>query len=93
MMIVTSLLGGRPGSVSGGAGAIAVLQTSLVSTYGVEYLFAAVLLMGILQALVGIFKLARFIKFVSLPIMTGFVNGLAIIICKAQFSAFQLNGN
>lgn len=89
LLIVTSALGGRPGSISAATGAFAVVQTSLVASYGVEYLFATLILVGILEALVGVFRLAKFIELASLPIMTGFVNGLAIVIGMAQFSAFQ----
>eukprot|EP00027_Filamoeba_sp_ATCC50430_P000944 CAMPEP_0168554926 /NCGR_PEP_ID=MMETSP0413-20121227/8049_1 /TAXON_ID=136452 /ORGANISM="Filamoeba nolandi, Strain NC-AS-23-1" /LENGTH=492 /DNA_ID=CAMNT_0008585717 /DNA_START=304 /DNA_END=1782 /DNA_ORIENTATION=+ len=89
LMVVTSILGGRPGSISGAAGATAVLHTSLVAKHGVEYLFASLLLVGIFEILIGAFNLTRFIKFVSMPIMTGFVNGLSIVIGRAQFTVFR----
>jgi SulP family sulfate permease len=87
--IITSIFGGRPGSITAATGAIAILQVDLVANHEIEYLFAALILTGILQAFVGVFRLARFIKLVSLPIMSGFANGLAIIIGRAQFDHFK----
>jgi sulfate permease, SulP family len=87
--LVTSIFGGRPGMVSGATGALAVVMVSLVVTHGVEYLFAAVVLMGILQILFAVTKLGKFIRMVPYPVMLGFVNGLAIVIFLAQFSHFK----
>ena len=78
--MITAAFGGRPGMVSGAAGALAVVMVSLVATHGVQYLFAAVILMGLLQILFGVFKLGKFIRMVPHPVMLGFVNGLAIVI-------------
>lgn len=89
MGIVTAILGGRPGMVSGGAGATIVVMTALIATYGVEYLFAAVILAGFIQLLVGVFKLGKFIRLIPKPVMYGFLNGLAIIIFLAQVSQFK----
>jgi sulfate permease, SulP family len=88
--LVTSLFGGRKGMISGATGALAVVMVSLVATHGVEYLFATVVLMGILQMLAGYFHLGRFIKMVPYPVMIGFVNGLAIVIFISQLSQFQI---
>ena len=90
--LITALFGGRPGMISGATGALAVVMVSLVATHGVEYLFATVVLMGILQLLAGIFHLGRFIRIVPHPVMLGFVNGLAIVIFLAQLRQFK-NGN
>ena len=78
--VIASLLGGRPGLISGAAGSVAVVSVALVVNYGIEYLFLAVVLMGIIQIFVGVFKLAKFIRLVPQPVVYGFLNGLAIII-------------
>jgi len=88
--LITALFGGRPGMISGATGALAVVMVSLVATHGVEYLFATVVLMGILQILAGIFRLGKFIRLVPHPVMLGFVNGLAIVIFMAQLGQFQV---
>ncbi|MEM1364988.1 MAG: SulP family inorganic anion transporter, partial [Pseudomonadota bacterium] len=88
--LITSIFGGRPGMISGATGALAVVMVALVAQHGVEYLFAAVVLMGILQLLAGIFRLGKFIRMVPHPVMLGFVNGLAIVIFLAQLSQFKV---
>ena len=88
--IMTSIFGGRPGMVSGAAGAMAVVVVSLVATHGIQYLLATVLLTGVLQILAGIFKLGKFIRMVPHPVMLGFVNGLAIVIFLAQLTQFKI---
>ncbi len=88
--LITSLIGGRPGMISGATGALAVVMVSLVALHGVQYLFATVVLMGILQILAGIFKLGKFIRMVPHPVMLGFVNGLAIVIFLAQLGQFKV---
>lgn len=90
MGLVTAILGGRPGMVSGGAGATVVVLIALASTHGVEYLFAAVVLGGILQMLVGVFKLGKFVRLIPQPVMYGFLNGLAVIIFMAQVAQFKV---
>ena len=90
--LITAVFGGRPGMISGATGALAVVMVSLVSTHGVEYLFATVVLMGILQILAGIFRLGKFIRLVPHPVMLGFVNGLAIVIFMAQLTQFKIAG-
>ncbi|MBB1487903.1 SulP family inorganic anion transporter [Oceanospirillum sediminis] len=87
--LVTSLIGGRPGMISGATGALAVVMVSLVAQHGVEYLFAAVVLMGVIQIGAGILKLGKFIRMVPHPVMLGFVNGLAIVIFLAQLGQFK----
>ena len=88
--LVTSLIGGRPGMISGATGALAVVMVALVADHGVEYLFATVVLMGILQILAGVFRLGKFIRLVPHPVMLGFVNGLAIVIFLAQMTQFKV---
>lgn len=87
--LITACIGGRPGMISGATGALAVVMVALVAQHGVEYLFATVVLMGILQILAGVFKLGKFIRLVPHPVMLGFVNGLAIVIFLAQMTQFQ----
>lgn len=92
MGLVTAILGGRPGMVSGGAGATIVVLIALAREHGVEYLFAAVLLAGVLQFLVGALKLAKFVRLIPQPVMYGFLNGLAVIIFMAQVVQFKTAG-
>ncbi len=87
--LITSVFGGRPGMISGATGAVAVVVVSLVQAHGVEYLFATVVLAGILQVLAGAFRLGKFIRLVPEAVMFGFVNGLAIVIFLAQLSSFK----
>lgn len=90
--LVTSILGGRPGMISGATGAVAVVIVSLAVSHGPEYIFATVVLAGILQILAGLFRLGKFIRLVPHPVMFGFVNGLAIVIFMAQLSQFKTTG-
>jgi len=87
--LITATIGGRPGLISGATGALAVVMVSLVAQHGVEYLFATVVLMGIIQICAGVFRLGKFIRMVPYPVMLGFVNGLAIVIFLAQLQHFQ----
>jgi SulP family sulfate permease len=89
MGLVTSILGGRPGMISGATGAVAVVLVSLVQDFGVEYVFATVILAGILQLLAGLLKLGKLMRLVPHPVIFGFVNGLAIVIFSAQLVHFQ----
>ena len=89
--LITAVIGGRPGMISGATGALAVVMVALVADHGVQYLFATVVLMGILQLLAGIFKLGKFIRLVPHPVMLGFVNGLAIVIFLAQLEQFKVS--
>ena len=87
--LITALFGGRPGMISGATGALAVVMVALVADHGVQYLFATVILMGILQLSAGVFKLGKFIRMVPQSVMLGFVNGLAIVIGISQLSQFK----
>ncbi|NOD46872.1 MULTISPECIES: SulP family inorganic anion transporter [unclassified Ruegeria] len=90
--LITALIGGRPGMISGATGALAVVMVALVAEHGVEYLFATVVLMGILQVIAGAMHWGRFIRLVPHPVMLGFVNGLAIVIFLAQMGQFKVPG-
>ncbi|MFG6590608.1 SulP family inorganic anion transporter [Sulfitobacter sp. 1A12157] len=90
--LITALIGGRPGMISGATGALAVVMVALVSQHGVEYLFATVVLMGLLQIFAGVMQWGKFIRLVPHPVMLGFVNGLAIVIFLAQMSQFKVPG-
>ncbi len=90
--LITASIGGRPGMISGATGALAVVMVELVASHGVEYLFAAVVLMGIIQISAGLMRLGKFIRLIPHPVMLGFVNGLAIIIFLAQLGQFKLAG-
>ncbi len=92
LCLVSAALGGRPGMISGATGALAVVMVSLVTQYGAEYLFATVILMGILQLIFAAFKLGKFIRMVPHSVMLGFVNGLAIVVFIAQFGHFKTLG-
>ncbi|CAM4099521.1 SulP family inorganic anion transporter [Gillisia hiemivivida] len=87
--LVTAIFGGRPGMISGGAGATVIVLIALMNSDGLEYVLAAVALAGIFQILVGVFKLGKFIRLVPHPVMFGFVNGLAIIIFMSQLDQFK----
>ena len=89
MGLVTAILGGRPGLISGGAGATVIVLIALMKSDGLEFVFAAVALAGVLQILVGVFKLGKFIRLVPQPVMFGFVNGLAVIIFMSQLDQFK----
>lgn len=88
--LITAVFGGRPGMISGATGALAVVMVSLVMDHGAEYLFATVVLMGVLQLIAGVLKLGKFIRMVPESVMLGFVNGLAIVIGISQLSQFKI---
>lgn len=90
--LITAVMGGRPGMISGATGAIAVVIVSLVMVHGAEYLFAAVVLMGLIQLGVGFLKLGKLIRLVPHPVVFGFVNGLAILIFMSQLNEFKFSG-
>lgn len=103
LCLITSILGGRPGMISGATGAVAVIFVGLILELkrnfpGIEaetilnYVFATVVMAGILQILAGVLRLGKFIRLVPHPVMFGFVNGLAIIIFMAQFPNFYEKG-
>jgi sulfate permease, SulP family len=87
--LVTSVFGGRPGMISGATGAIAVVLVTLAKSHGVEFVFAAVILAGILQFSAGLLRLGKLIRLVPHPVIFGFVNGLAIIIFMSQLDQFK----
>lgn len=89
MGLVTAVLGGRPGMISGATGAIAVVIVALAKTHGIEYVFAAVVLAGMIQIVVGLLRLGKLIRLVPHPVMFGFVNGLAVIIFMSQLNQFK----
>jgi sulfate permease, SulP family len=89
MGFVTSLLGGRPGMISGATGAVAVVIVALVKTHGQEYIFATVILAGLIQILAGVLRLGKFMRLVPQSVMYGFVNGLAIVIFLSQVQQFR----
>ncbi len=70
--------------ISAATAATAVVMVELVRDHGVQYLFAATILMGVIQILAGLLRLGRLMRFVSQSVMTGFVNALAILIFLAQ---------
>ncbi len=82
--VTIAFMGGRPAMISAATGAMALLMGGLVRDHGIEYLFAASLLCGLIQIVVGLFKLGRYIRFVSKSVMSGFLNGLAVLIFLAQ---------
>jgi len=88
--LITALVGGRPGMISGATGSMAVVMVALVAEHGEEYLFATVVLTGVLQVIFGVLKFGKFIRMVPYPVMLGFVNGLAIVIFLAQLPQFKL---
>ena len=89
MGFVTSIFGGRPAMISGATGAIAVVLVALAKSHGPEYIFATVILAGLIQVLAGAFKLGKFMRLVPHPVIFGFVNGLAIIIFSSQLDQFK----
>ena len=91
--LITAIFGGRPGMISGATGALAVVMVSLVTVHGEQYLFATVILMGIIQLIAGVLKLGKFIRMVPQPVMLGFVNGLAIVIGLAQLGQFKVENS
>ena len=91
--LLTAIFGGRPGMISGATWALAVVMTGLVVAHGVEFLFATLVLMWILQILFGIFGLGKLVRLIPHSVMLGFVNGLAIIIFLAQMGQFQVSGD
>ncbi|MEG6509955.1 SulP family inorganic anion transporter [Methyloligella sp. 2.7D] len=83
--VIISLVGGRPGMISAATASVAVLVVPLVRDHGVQYLFAATILMGIIQVIAGFLRLDLLMQYVSRSVVTGFVNALAILIFMAQF--------
>ncbi|QEN03225.1 SulP family inorganic anion transporter [Thiospirochaeta perfilievii] len=90
--LITSIFGGRPGMISGATGALAVVMAELFLEHpsAKDYLFIMVIIMGCFQILFGLLKLGKLVRLIPEPVMFGFVNGLAIVIFKAQFSSFKI---
>ena len=88
--LCAAIFGGRPGMISGAAGSVAVVFVALVAKHGIEYLFATVVLMGLIQILTGMFKLGKFARMIPYPVVLGFVNGLATVIFLAQLNQFKV---
>jgi SulP family sulfate permease len=93
MCLVASILGGRPAMISAATGAISIISVGLVVNYGIEYLFAAAVMMGLIQILIGVLKFGKFIRLVPKPVMMGFVNGLAVLIFMAQLGNLKVDGS
>lgn len=93
MGLVTAVFGGRPALISGGAGATVIVLIALMKSHGLEYVFGAIALAGVLQIGVGLLKLGKFIRLVPQPVMFGFVNGLAIVIFLSQLEQFKMTLN
>lgn len=89
ILLLITVFGGRPGMISAAAGSMAVLMISLVTEHGIQYLFAATILTGIIQLLMGVCKLGKLMNFVPHAVITGFINALAILIFLAQLRNFQ----
>jgi SulP family sulfate permease len=89
MGLITSIFGGRPGMISGATGAVAIVLVTLAKSHGVEYIFATVVLAGLIQVAAGLLKLGKLIRLVPHPVIFGFVNGLAIVIFSAQLEQFK----
>ena len=102
MGLITAIFGGRPGMISGATGALAVVMVHLVSEgnemgtegsmMGLQYLFATLILSGLIQAAAGFFKMGKFVRMIPHPVMMGFVNGLAIVIFTSQLGMFKSQG-
>lgn len=93
MGLITAIFGGRPAMISGGAGATVVVLIALAAIHGVQYLFAAIIVAGLIQMLVGILKWSQFVRLIPQPVMYGFLNGLAVIIFMAQIEQFKIVDN
>ncbi|SFK03794.1 Sulfate permease family protein [Marinilactibacillus piezotolerans] len=89
--LVAAIFTGRPGMISSSTAAMAVVFASLVATHGLEYLFATVLLVGIIQVSIGLLKLGKYARIIPYPVMLGFLNGLSIVIFIAQLDQFKVN--
>lgn len=89
MGLIASLFGGRPGMISGATGAVAVVIAALVKSHGVEYVYATIILAGVLQIGAGLLRLGKLMRLVPQPVIFGFVNGLAIIIGSSQIDQFK----
>jgi SulP family sulfate permease len=90
--LIAAAFTGRPGMISSSTAAIAIVLAPLIAQYGLEYLFMTVILIGVLQILMGVFRLGKYTSIIPHPVVLGFLNGLAIVIFLAQWSQFQVDG-
>ncbi len=90
--LISSLFGGRAGMISGATGAVAVVYAPLVATHGIEYMFLAVILAGIIQIIFGLLDIGKFVRLIPHAVMIGFVNGLALVIFRSQLDLFKIDG-
>ncbi len=90
--LVAASITGRPGMISSSTAAIAIVLAPLIAQYGLDYLFVTVILIGIIQVAMGLFKLGKFTSIIPHPVVLGFLNGLAIVIFIAQFEQFKVDG-
>ena len=93
MCLFSAVFGGRPGMISGATGSMAVVMVAIVQKFGIEYLFATIILTGVIQISIGALKFGKFIRLMPKPVMIGFVNGLAIVIFLAQLGQFKIYDN
>lgn len=87
--LISSIFGGRPAMISGATAAVAVVIAPLVKTHGIDYVFATIILAGIIQIIVGLLKLGKFMRLVPTPAILGFMNGIGILIFMAQVNQFK----
>lgn len=91
MGLVAALFTGRPGMISSSTASISVVMAALVASHGLDHLFAAVILMGVIQLIIGILKLGKYARIIPYPVMLGFLNGLAMLIFFSQIELFKVN--
>ncbi|WP_017473027.1 SulP family inorganic anion transporter [Amphibacillus jilinensis] len=89
--LIAAIFTGRPGMISSSTAAIAVVFAALIAQHGLDYLFATVIVMGIIQIAIGVLKLGKFARIIPYPVMLGFLNGLSIVIFLAQWDQFKIN--
>lgn len=88
---VAATFTGRPGMISSSTAAISVVFASLIAQYGLDYLFATVILMGIIQISIGLLGLGKYTRIIPYPVMLGFLNGLSIVIFISQWALFKVD--
>ncbi|MGM0509207.1 MAG: SulP family inorganic anion transporter [Fusobacteriota bacterium] len=93
MGLMAAIFTGRPGMISSSTAAISVVFASLIAAHGLDYLFVTVILMGIIQVLLGVFKLGKYTRIIPYSVMLGFLNGLSIVMFLAQWSQFKVRSN
>lgn len=92
MALLAALFTGRPGMISSSTAAIAIVLAPLIALHGLEYLFATVILMGIIQILLSVFKVGKYTRIIPYPVVLGFLNGLAVVIFLSQWNQFKVDG-